>query len=221
QSISRFQKPSPEDGGLYQCAVQNDNGEVNANLALNVETFAPEVLEQPKMKVKKTKTKTKKKSVIIEAAVAADENTELKWVKGNETVASTESKTEDVKFTVTRKQSETNPNEAVVQLEIEGAAPADMGDYQLVATNEKGETTKSKKISVSEQSIALAPAAKVETAESEAADALVSSEATEVKKKKKKVVKKKKKKEEEDDDTVKPEIVSFLKNLVCISLRKT
>jgi hypothetical protein len=59
---------------LYQCAVQNDNGEVNANLALNVETFAPEVLEQPKMKVKKTKTKTKKKSVIIEAAVAADEN---------------------------------------------------------------------------------------------------------------------------------------------------
>lgn len=200
---------------MYQCAIQNNNGEVNANLALNVETFAPEVLEQPKMKVKKTKTK--KKSVIIEAAVAADENTEIKWVKGTETVASTESKTEDVKFTVTRKQSETNPNEAVVQLEIEGAAPADMGDYQLVATNVKGETTKSKKISVSEQSIALAPAAKVETAESEAADALVTSEVTEVKKKKKKVVKKKKKKEEEeDDDLVKPEIVSFLKNLVGI-----
>lgn len=167
----------------------------------------PEIVEQPKVKKGK-----KKKSIVLEAAVAADESAEIKWVKeGKEVDVSNEDK-----FSVTRKVSEAS-GETVVQLEISDAAAGDRGEYQVVAQNRKGSVV-SKKMSLSEQQIKTTIAAKVEKPEddkaAEAAEALVKPEVTEVKKKKKKVVKKKKKKAEEDEDLVKPEICSFLKNLV-------
>lgn len=32
-----FQDPSSKDGGVYKCNIKNDEGEINANLNLNIE----------------------------------------------------------------------------------------------------------------------------------------------------------------------------------------
>lgn len=35
--IFSFQDPSSKDGGVYKCNIRNDEGEINANLNLNIE----------------------------------------------------------------------------------------------------------------------------------------------------------------------------------------
>ena len=101
--------------------------------------------------------------------------------------------------------------ETIVQLEIADADTTDKGAYQLVAKNTEGET-QSQSITLSEAQVTMEAKESVE-----GGDTATSADAIDgAKKKKKKVVKKKKKKSEEVKEVPKPELSSFLKNLVRI-----
>jgi len=109
----------------------------------------------------------------------------------------------------------------VVQLQIDGATKKDAGDYQMVARNEAGGETATRKVSLSEMELSPAKIGRAEGAEEDAAakaaeEVVKDAAPVEVKKKKKKVVKKKVKKEKEEE-LPKPEVVSFLKNQVSIN----
>ena len=137
--------------------MQNKQGEINANLNLNIQDqeeeekeekeeassalpkkkstseAAPEIPQDPVVK------KEKKSSVIIEASVASATADELQvqWLKEGKALE-TKDTNEASKFSVTKKASTTGKsNETIVQLEIEGVAAKDAGEYQLVAKSEK------------------------------------------------------------------------------------
>ena len=156
------------------------------------------------------KKSNRKDSIVLEAKVTSDEATEVEWQKEVKSLESQEKK-----YKTSRKMSQ-DKKETIVQLEIEKAQAEDVGDYSVVATNEKGEKT-SKKISISESDISIAKN-KVEDVPVDAEGETMAAEVTEVKKKKKKKTVKKKKKKEEEEPTVAPEVVSFLKNLVRFTL---
>ncbi len=156
------------------------------------------------------KKSNRKDSIVLEAKVTSDEATEVEWQKEVKSLESQEKK-----YKTSRKMSQ-DKKETIVQLEIEKAQAEDVGDYSVVATNEKGEKT-SKKISISESDISIAKN-KVEDVPMDAEGETMAAEVTEVKKKKKKKTVKKKKKKEEEEPTVAPEVVSFLKNLVRFTL---
>ncbi len=156
------------------------------------------------------KKSNRKDSIVLEAKVTSDEATEVEWQKEGKSLESQEKK-----YKTSRKMSQ-DKKETIVQLEIEKAQAEDVGDYSVVATNEKGEKT-SKKISISESDISIAKN-KVEDVPMDAEGETMAAEVTEVKKKKKKKTVKKKKKKEEEEPTVAPEVVSFLKNLVRFTL---
>ena len=69
------QDPAPENAGLYKCVVHNRYGEINANLSLNIEV-APVIRERPIIK-----RVEKKKSIVLQCAVAAEQDIEVQWFK--------------------------------------------------------------------------------------------------------------------------------------------
>lgn len=111
-------------------------------------------------------------------------------------------------YEVTKTES---ANETQVRVEIPDASATDIGDYEIQVKDKQGVKV-TKKISVTQQHIAMAEKGVVEAEDVAMKEAEVASEVTEVtetkKKKKKKVVKKAK-------AVVKPpEVASFLKNMV-------
>merc|ERR1712130_60436 len=190
--------PAPENAGMYKCVVNNKYGEINDNLALNIEV-APVIRDRPI--VKKVE---KKKSVVLQCAVQGTQDIDVQWFKEGQAISASKG----ARFSVEKKKSEVREGETIVQLEIHGTDATDQGSYQLVAKSETGET-QSQTVTLQEDQVKM-EAAEV-SAEAEAAS--VASTEESVKKKKKKVVKKKKKKEEEKV-IPKPELSSYLKNFI-------
>lgn len=188
---------------MYKCIVRNSQGEINANLTLNIQVAPEETAVEATTSttsIKKTSTTLssttvrRKKSVILQCAVSGEQDVRVQWSKDGKSLQTSE-ETRESRFSVEKKASEVREHETIVQLEIMDASMDDKGMYELVATSESGDKQKQRVVLTEEQ-------IKVSIAEDE-----------EPKKKKKKVVKKKKKKEEKKE-IKKPELSSFLKSLV-------
>merc|ERR1712142_1206804 len=188
--------PAPENAGMYKCVVNNKYGEINANLALNIEV-APVIRDRPI--VKKVE---KKKSVVLQCAVQGTQDIDVQWFKEGQAISASKG----ARFSVEKKKSEVREGETIVQLEIHDTEITDQGSYQLVAKSETGET-QSQTVTLQEEQV------KMEAAEASPESVSAATEETSVKKKKKKVVKKKKKKEAEKE-IPKPELSSYLKNFI-------
>merc|ERR1712013_830162 len=188
--------PAPENAGMYKCVVNNKYGEINANLALNIEV-APVIRDRPI--VKKVE---KKKSVVLQCAVQGTQDIDVQWFKEGQAISASKG----ARFSVEKKKSEVREGETIVQLEIMDTEITDQGSYQLVAKSETGET-QSQTVTLQEEQV------KMEAAEASPESVSAATEETSVKKKKKKVVKKKKKKEAEKE-IPKPELSSYLKNFI-------
>merc|ERR1712130_799361 len=185
--------PAPENAGMYKCVVNNKYGEINDNLALNIEV-APVIRDRPI--VKKVE---KKKSVVLQCAVQGTQDIDVQWFKEGQAISASKG----ARFSVEKKKSEVREGETIVQLEIHDTEITDQGSYQLVAKSETGET-QSQTVTLQEDQV------KMEAAEAspESVSAVTATEDTTVKKKKKK------KKKEVEKEVIKPEISSFLKNFI-------
>merc|ERR1711997_794849 len=146
-----------EHAGIYKCIVKNEQGEINANLTLNIQV-APEdqvnsvVEQQESMVTRKTSQTTvmeqtsitstkRKKSVILQCKVSGDPDVQVEWAKDGKEIA-TSSSTRESRFSVERKKSEQKEHETIVSLEIMEATVEDKGDYKLVAVTTEGQEEK-------------------------------------------------------------------------------
>merc|ERR1712226_427159 len=98
--------PAPENAGLYKCVVHNRFGEINANLSLNIEV-APVIRERPIIK-----RVEKKKSVVLQCAVAAEQDIDVQWFKEGQAIQTSK----DSRFSVEKKKSSTSKGETIVEL---------------------------------------------------------------------------------------------------------
>jgi len=120
-----LKNPGKEDTGLYKCSIKNGNGELNANLTLNIEII-PVIKEVPRVV-----TISKNKNVVIECRIQSIFEPQCTWKKDNTVIndnVTRETKIERVK-----------DGEYVVKLEVKNASSSDKGVYKLIAKNEKGE----------------------------------------------------------------------------------
>merc|ERR1712061_756733 len=146
-----------EHAGIYKCIVKNEQGEINANLTLNIQV-APEdqvdstVERKESLVTRKTSQTTvmeqtsitstkRRKSVILQCKVSGDQDVKVEWAKDGKGIATTE-QTRESRYSVERKKSEANENETVVSLEIMEASVEDKGKYDLVAISTEGEKQK-------------------------------------------------------------------------------
>merc|ERR1712064_184250 len=192
-----------------------EQGEINANLTLNIQV-APEdqvdstVVERKESLVTKKTSQTtmveqtsitstkRKRSVILQCKVSGDQDVKVEWAKDGKELATTE-QTRESRYSVERKKSEAKEHETIVSLEIMEASVEDKGKYDLVAVSTEGEK-QSQTVVLTEEAIVASLAAQPDEADG-------------VKKKKKKIVKKKKKKEEKKE-IKKPELSSYLRSLI-------
>jgi len=122
-----LRNPRKDDQGLYKCNIKNGNGELNANLTLNIEII-PVIKQAPKVV-----TINKKKSAVIECRVQSVFEPQVIWMKENTVVREIHNKK-------TRIERITD-GEYIVKLEMEPCSQADKGNYKLTVKNEKGEAT--------------------------------------------------------------------------------
>merc|ERR1712088_243657 len=209
-----------EHAGIYKCIVKNEQGEINANLTLNIQVAPEDQVDSSMAEVserkgslvtRKTSTTTstmeqtsitstkRRKSVIMQCNVTGDhESIKIDWSKDGQELQTSEQSRES-RFSIERKKSEQRSDQTVVQLEIMEASIDDKGSYELVATSTEGEK-QSQTVVLTEEAIVASLAAQPDEADGP-------------KKKKKKIVKKKKKKEEAKKVT-KPELSSYLRSLI-------
>lgn len=129
-------KPGIDDAGLYRCNIKNSYGELNANLTLNIDVI-PVIKERPRIK-----KIIKKKEVIIECRVAVtigEANLpNCEWThNGKKITKSTRHVSTVQESTTTTSSSATK--EFISQLVIKNVTKADVGKYQMIAKNVKGE----------------------------------------------------------------------------------
>ncbi|XP_026819249.1 muscle M-line assembly protein unc-89-like [Rhopalosiphum maidis] len=124
-----LKNPGKEDTGLYKCSIKNGNGELNANLTLNIEII-PVIKEVPRVV-----TISKTKNVVIECRIQSIFEPQCTWKKDNTVI----------KDNVTRqtKIERVNDGEYLIKLEVKNATSNDKGIYNLIAKNEKGEVVSS------------------------------------------------------------------------------
>merc|ERR1712198_338413 len=207
-----------EHAGIYKCIVKNEQGEINANLTLNIQVAPEDQVDSSSISVserkestvtRKTSTTTvmeetaitstkRKKSVILQCKVQGESDVKIQWAKDGQEIASTETSRES-RFSIERKKSDVKENETIVSLEIMEASVEDKGNYELLATTTEGQEEK-QTVALTEEAIVASLAAQPDEADAKP-------------KKKKKIVKKKKKKEEKKQ-VQKPELSSYLRSLI-------
>merc|ERR1711910_160564 len=136
-----------EHAGIYKCIVKNEQGEINANLTLNIQVAPEDQVDSSMTEVserkgslvtRKTSTK-RRKSVIMQCNVTGDhESIKIDWSKDGQELQTSEQSRES-RFSIERKKSEQRSDQTVVQLEIMEASIDDKGSYELVATSTEGE----------------------------------------------------------------------------------
>ncbi|XP_065220483.1 twitchin isoform X27 [Planococcus citri] len=121
-----LKNPGKEDQGLYKCNIKNVNGELNANLTLNIE-IKPVIKEVPKV------VTIKRKCAVIECRVQSVFEPQCIFSKDNVVIRETTNK----KVKIER----VSDGEYLIKLELEPCTTADKGSYKLTVKNEKGEVT--------------------------------------------------------------------------------
>merc|ERR1712242_417830 len=129
-----------EHAGIYKCIVKNEQGEINANLTLNIQVAPEDQVDSVMEQTSITSTK-RKKSVILQCKVSGDPDVQVEWAKDGKEIA-TSSQTRESRFSIERKQSEQKEHETIVSLEIMEASVEDKGKYDLVAISTEGEKQK-------------------------------------------------------------------------------
>ena len=80
--ILEIRNPAKEDGGMYKCTVSNADGEINANLNLNIAGApapsgeAPSFVEKPKIRAENDG-----KLIIMECKVKANPEPSITWYR--------------------------------------------------------------------------------------------------------------------------------------------
>lgn len=130
-------KPGIDDAGLYKCNIRNSYGELNANLTLNIDVI-PVIKERPRIK-----KIIKKKEVIIECRVAVtigDSNTpKCEWTHDGKKISKTSSRHTTTVQETTQTVHSSGTKEFISQLVIKNVTKEDVGKYQMIAKNAKGE----------------------------------------------------------------------------------
>merc|ERR1712203_844966 len=147
-------------------------GEINANLMLNVQMAQSETITETKERKESRKVSTtgvsvkkeRRKSVILQCAVSGQKDVEITWKKGGSELETTEKKSSS-RYSVEKKFSEAN--QTVIQLEILEADVTDSGVYELVAKNAEGET-QSQTVELTSEQVEMSLKAQEDAAESKA-----------------------------------------------------
>jgi hypothetical protein len=130
-------KPGIDDAGLYKCNIRNTYGELNANLTLNIDVV-PVIKERPRIK-----KIIKKKEVIIECRVAVtigEANLpKCEWTHNGTKISKTSSRHVSSVQETTQTIISSGTKEFISQLLIKNVTKEDIGKYQMVAKNVKGE----------------------------------------------------------------------------------
>lgn len=85
--IMEIRNPAKEDGGMYKCTIRNADGEINANLNLNIAGApapsgeAPSFVEKPKIRAEKDG-----KLIIMECKVKANPEPTISWFREGQIV---------------------------------------------------------------------------------------------------------------------------------------
>lgn len=130
-------KPGIDDAGLYKCNIRNTYGELNANLTLNIDVI-PVIKERPRIK-----KIIKKKEVIIECRVAVtvgDANLpKCEWTHNGQKISKTSTRHVSSVQETTQTIISSGTKEFISQLIIKNVTQTDVGKYQMIAKNVKGE----------------------------------------------------------------------------------
>lgn len=130
-------KPGIDDAGLYKCNIRNTYGELNANLTLNIDVI-PVIKERPRIK-----KIIKKKEVIIECRVAVtigDANLpKCEWTHNGTKISKTSTRHSSTVSETTQTVVSSGTKEFISQLLIKNVCKEDIGKYQMIAKNVKGE----------------------------------------------------------------------------------
>ena len=130
-------KPGIDDAGLYKCNIRNTYGELNANLTLNIDVI-PVIKERPRIK-----KIIKKKEVIIECRVAVtigESNLpNCEWMHEGKRISKTSSRHVTSVQETTQTIISSGTKEFISQLVIKNVTKEDVGKYQMIAKNIKGE----------------------------------------------------------------------------------
>ena len=167
-----MQDATQDNAGIYKCIVKNEQGEINANLTLNIQVAPEDQVDSVERKESVTMRKTsqttsteqttktsvtRKRSVILQCTVVGDTDVKIDWFKEGAELQTTESSAES-RFGIEKKVSEVKGDETVVQLEIMEASVDDKGSYELVATSAEGEK-QSQTVTLTEETIVASLAA--------------------------------------------------------------
>ncbi|XP_022255917.1 muscle M-line assembly protein unc-89-like, partial [Limulus polyphemus] len=130
--ILEIRDPSKDDGGSYKCNIKNENGEINANLNLNIEGQkkpdgeAPTFVEKPKII-----PEDGGKRIIMECKVRAKPKPNIVWYRENTVVKETNRIKQIIK--------EEN-NVYIIRLELKDPELTDGGLYRCNVKNSAGES---------------------------------------------------------------------------------
>ncbi|GFU27590.1 hypothetical protein TNCV_283081 [Trichonephila clavipes] len=123
--------PSSKDGGIYKCNIKNDEGEINANLNLNIEGDriegdAPTFVEKPKII-----SEDEGKRIIMECKVKANPKPTITWFLDNVVIKETN------RIVQTVKQEK---DVYTIRLELKSPELTDAGLYKCNVKNVAGES---------------------------------------------------------------------------------
>merc|ERR1712173_129909 len=172
-----------QHAGIYKCIVKNEQGEINANLTLNIQVAPEDQVDSSSISTserkestvtRKTSTTTvmeqtaitstkRKKSVILQCKVQGESDVKIQWAKDGQEIASTETSRES-RFSIERKKSDVKENETIVSLEIMEASVEDKGNYELLATTTEGQEEK-QTVALTEEAIVASLAAQPDEAD--------------------------------------------------------
>jgi hypothetical protein len=129
--VLEIRDPSSKDGGIYKCNIKNDEGEINANLNLNIEGEriegdAPTFVEKPKII-----SEDDGKRIIMECKVKANPKPTITWYLDNVVIKETSRITQIVKQ---------DKDVYSIRLELKNPELTDAGLYKCNVKNVAGES---------------------------------------------------------------------------------
>ncbi|CDW52538.1 protein unc g; protein unc f; protein unc d; prot ein unc b; protein unc a [Trichuris trichiura] len=138
--------PIADDSGLYKCTVKNEAGETNANLTLNFDVpaqevvdFSPSVAEKPLIT-----TSSDGRSISLQCIVKAKPKPKAVWSRDGITVKES--------ATLICREKELSPNLYMFHLDLLNPTAASAGVYKCTVKNKMGETSANLNLKIDDDS---------------------------------------------------------------------